>query len=91
MTPDTPNGRVTLAVLGEKMDNFESLLQSIRVEVKVGADDREMRLRCLENIRFPSIENRVGRVEERQGAFAVGQGIFTTIAAVIAGWVGSRQ
>jgi len=88
--PDMENARA-LAVMAERFDNFEALLLSIRTEIKAVSADQEVRLRVLENVRVPAIENRVVRVEERQGAIAVGQGIFTTIAAAIAGWFGSSR
>lgn len=88
--PDTDNGRVTLAVIQNDILHLTNLLEDHIASDNKRADDREERLRCLEQVRIPAIENRVSRVEEKQGALAVGQGIFTTIAAVIAGWFGSR-
>jgi len=77
--PDTDsNGRVTLAVLSTKLDNVIKLLEDYNKD----ADDRELRLRKL--------EEKVGRYEERQGVIAGLQAVFTTIAALIAGWFGSR-
>ena len=88
---DTENGRVTLAIIQRDILHLTALfVDHASADIK-RSDDREDRLREIEYVRIPQIENRVGRVEERQGGIAVGQGIFTTIAAVIAGWFGSRQ
>ena len=76
--PDDSNGRVTNAILSTKLDHVLEKLDDFQLH----AADRELRLRGL--------ENKVGRVEERQGILAVGNGVFSTMAAVVAGWFGAR-
>ena len=76
--PDTDDGRVTLAVLSNKLDNILEQLKTYSRD----AEDHEARIRCL--------EKQMNRVEERQGIMAALQTIYTTIAAVIAGFLGTR-
>ena len=42
------------------------------------------------NTQCQRIDGRIDRVEDRIKGWQAGQGIFTTIAAVIAGWLGMR-
>lgn len=72
------NGKVTLAVLAAKLDYITEKLD----DFNEGACDREKRLR--------TVEGQVGRLEERQGVIAGLQAAYTTIAAVIAGFLGTR-
>ena len=99
---DGGNGRVTVAVLAEKIDNFGALLTDVRADIRVvkaevndSAKDREERLRKLETERVPAIESRVGLVEERQSTQARNQTIFAaiyaTVASAIAGVIGRSQ
>ena len=92
---DGGNGRVTIAVLAEKIDNIGTVLTEVRAVVKEGARDREERLRDLETKRVPAIENRIGLVEERQSTQARNQTIFAaiyaTVASAIAGVIGRSQ
>ena len=92
---DGGNGRVTVAVLAEKIDNIGTVLTEVRAVVKEGARDREERLRDLETKRVPAIESRVGLVEERQSTQARNQTIFAaiyaTVASAIAGVIGRSQ
>ena len=76
--PDTDNGRITLAVLSTKLDNILEQLKTYGRD----ADDHEARIRCL--------EKQMNRVEERQGIMAGLQAGYTTIAAAIAGFLGTR-
>lgn len=87
--PDTDdgNGRVTLAILSTKLDHIREMLEDQMAE----AHDRETRIRCIENERLPKLDNRIGRVEDAQGRIAAAQTVFTTVAAVIAGWFGSKS
>lgn len=97
---DSDDGRVTLAILSTKLDHLlerideyhrdaEENAAAIRVAAKeteekarIDAEKREQRIRCL--------EDKVGRIEERQGTMARLQAAFTAVAALIAGWFGSR-
>lgn len=86
---DSDNGRVTLAILSTKLDNLLEKIEEYHrdaeenaASIRVDAKEREQRIRCL--------EDKVGRIEERQGIIAAGQGVFTVIASSIAAWFGSR-
>lgn len=96
--PDTPEGRITLAVIQADIRHLTALLEGHIRDDNDRRTDHETRIRRIENNALPEvrqqinvIEDRVIRVEERQGVLATGQGIFTIIAATIAGWLGVRQ
>ena len=79
---DPGNGRVTLAVIQRDIQHLSQLLEDHIDICTAGANDREHRLRIM--------EDHVGRLEERQGVIAAAQVSFTTIASLIAGWFGAR-
>ena len=86
---DSDNGRVTLAILSTKLDNLLEKIEEYHrdaeenaASIRIDAKEREQRIRCL--------EDKVGRIEERQGIIAAVQGVFTLIASSIAAWFGSR-
>jgi len=81
--PDTENGRVTLAVLGEKLDHIEALLSAHIDDDRAWHQDHEKRIRHL--------ETRIVTVEQKQKGIAVGQSIFTAVAATIAGFLGAQK
>jgi hypothetical protein len=87
--PDTDNGRVTLAVLSTKMDNVLEKIEQYHRDaednagaLRIDAKEREARLRCLENA--------VSRIQEQQSLAAKVQAIYTTVAAAIAAFLGTR-
>ena len=80
---DTSDGRVTLAVLGEKMDNLQSLLQTHIGEDGKTQEDHETRIRYTEKE-----ITRLGQ-QQRQAT-----GILASIQLVVIGaatWLGLRQ
>ena len=87
--PDSDNGRVTLAVLSTKLDNLLEKIEAYHRDaednvaiIRIDAKEREERIRTL--------EQKIGRIEERQTIWAAAQGIYATIAAAIAGFIGAR-
>ena len=96
--PDTSDGRITLAVIQADIRHLTTLLEGHIRDDNERRTDHETRIRRIENNALPEVrdrincvEDRVIRVEERQGVLATGQTIFTVIAATIAGWLGVRQ
>ncbi len=96
--PETPEGRVTLAVIQSDIRHLTALLEGHIREDNERRLDHESRIRCIETRSLPevkqqlnAVEDRVIRVEERQGVLATGQAVFTAVAAAIAGWLGVRQ
>lgn len=79
---DADNEKVTLAILGVKIDNLNENLSDGFERIESRLSDHETRLR--------SVEDKAKSNEQRLGMAATGQAIFTTIAAVLAGWFGSR-
>lgn len=80
------NGRVTLALLGQKLDSIEILL---REQCKLQAMDHD-RIAVLEG-EDRRLSERIERMGDRLNAFQIGQAILTAIASSIAGWLGSRR
>jgi len=85
------NNRVTLAVIGEKLDTLLKRLEELCRDIA----DHETRIRALE--RNEALEKRIREVEDRSkineqriGLFAGLQATFTAIAATVAGWLGTR-
>ena len=96
--PDTSDGRITLAVIQADIRHLTTLLEGHIRDDNERRTDHETRIRRIENNALPEvrqqmnvIEDRVIRVEERQGILATGQAVFTAVAAAIAGWLGVRQ
>ena len=81
--PDTPEGKVTLAVIQSDIRHLTGIVEALSDKMQSCHEDHEQRLR--------SLETRVTRIEQKQGVLATGQAAFTTAAAVVAGWFGSRQ
>jgi hypothetical protein len=81
--PDTDNGRVTLAVINSQLEHLTQLLEKHIEDDAKCRDDHETRIR--------SLEKRTTQIEGKQTAIAAGQSVFTAVAALLAGWFGSRQ
>lgn len=81
----------TLAVIYTELKHLTRLLEAHIKEDEKHTDDRERRLRILENERIPAMEGRIGRIEERQSTASRMQIAFTTIAAALAAWLGITQ
>ncbi len=79
MTADNENGRVTLAVLGEKLDNLDGKVTVALDDAKAERKERE------------KVGTRVTRLEERMGILGALQAVYTTVAAALAGFIGARQ
>ena len=84
--PDSDNGRITLAILSTQLANVERKIDEYHRDaeenaaaLRVDAKEREKRIRTLENA--------VGRIQERQGIYAIAQGVYATIAAAVAGFL----
>lgn len=79
---DGNNEKVTLAVLGNKLDNLTQKVEGgfHRVEKKV--TDHEQRIR--------RVEDKAASNEQKLGVYAMAQGTFTAVAAMLAGWFGSK-
>lgn len=77
--PDTENGRVTLAVVSTKLD-----VMSAKLDDLVGL----FREHCKAN---EATEDRVTRLEGKVNAWNAFQGVFTAIAASLAGFLGTRK
>ncbi len=120
MTPDDKqttnrNSRVTMAVLGVKLDNLDSKVDDVRTDLGKKIDDvrtdqerlwethvvlhreQEVRIRYLEKhchddtpvmARLRNIETEQARQKERLGIWAAGQGLYTTVAAILAALIG---
>ena len=82
MPDENGNGRVTMALLGQKLDTLSEDLQEWREEVRRCTQDHEARLRAL--------ERQVVQNSQRLGTWAGIQATFTAIAATVAGWLGTR-
>ena len=97
---DSPDGRITMAVLGVKIDTLEQKVDAIHADqtrlwtahVELH-QDQEQRIRYLEQRcheeqpvlqRLREVEAEQARQKERMGIIAVGQGIYTTVAAFLA-------
>jgi len=73
------NGRVTMAVLGEKLDNLDGKVTAALEDAKTERRERE------------HLGTRVTRLEERIGILGALQAVYTTVAAAVAGFIGARQ
>ena len=68
---DPNNGKVTLAVLGEKMDNVQKLLKAHCDDGKVGYQDHEDRLRANE-VQLAGLNQRFGWLASILGVLQAG-------------------
>jgi len=81
--PDTENGRVTIAILGEKLDNVIQLLESHISDEKDRYYDHEKRIRLL-------AENQT-IIKERQNVLTGLQGLISVVLSSIAAFIGVRN
>ena len=81
--PDTENGRVTTAILGEKLDNVIQLLESHIGDEKDRYYDHEKRIRLL-------AENQT-IIKERQNVLTGLQGLISVVLSSIAAFIGVRN
>ncbi len=83
---DGGNGRVTMAVLGQKLDNLTALVQEMRASInaqsqQIGALQRE----------DVTLHGRIDRTNDRISAWSLGQGAFAMLLSAIAAWLGVRH
>ena len=81
--PDSDNGRVTLAVLGEKLDNIERLFE------KHMSDDRRLHIDHEGRIRHN--ETAITRLDQRQRQTTGVLAFIQLIVGGVAAWFGMRQ
>jgi len=92
MSPDTDNGRITLAQLGGKIDLVLSRINDVCETL----DDHEIRIRQVERSdeiqsRLREVERQADRNAQRLGLWAGLQAVFAAVAATVAGWIGSQS
>lgn len=80
---ESANGRVTLAVLGEKLDNIEKLFMAH------AEDDREYRRDHEDRIR--SNETAITRLDQRQRQTTGVLAFIQLIIGSMAAWLGMRE
>lgn len=73
------NGRVTMAVLGEKLDNLDGKVSAALEDAKEERNERE------------KLGTRVTRIEERMGIWGAAQAAYATAVAALAGFLGAKQ
>lgn len=84
MSADTPPANVSAsALILYRLDQLSGQLKDLAVDVRLLRDTYDKRLGIL--------EDRVTRVEERQGVLAMAQAAYTSIASLIAAILGVRQ
>jgi len=98
--PDSDNGRVTLAVLGAKLDSLsdklddllekQDLVDRVVHEHSVQIASQCQRLDGRIDKTVADLGGKIDRVEDRQRGWTAGQGILTILAASIAAWLGMR-
>jgi len=91
VTPsDTDNGRVTLALLGQKLDVLGDKLDDLLerqdlVDRVVHEHSVQIATQC------QRLDGRIDRVEDRVKSWQAGQGVFTALASAVAAWLGMRS
>ena len=80
--PDSPDGQITLAVLGEKMDNMYQMLEKHIAADEKAREDHEKRLRIL--------ERNSAKMEQRLNVQTGILGTLTVVGSSIAAWLGVR-
>ena len=76
---DDNNGRVTMAVLAEKLDNLDDKVSAALEDAKLERKERE------------GLGTRVTRLEERMGIWGAFQAVYSTGVAAIAAWIGAKK
>ena len=80
------NGRVTMALIGQKLDNLTTLVQEMRTSInsqsqQIGALQRE----------DIALHGRIDRTNDRINALSLGQGAFAMLLSALAAWLGVRH
>ena len=86
MAGKAANSRVTMALLGQKLDTIETML---RKQCELQSTDHD-RISALEG-EDKRLHERIDRTNDRVTAFQAGQALLTVIASTLAGWLGARQ
>lgn len=86
---DNGNSKVTLAVLGERMDNLKASVDALRMEFKGYCDNSQREIDNLEQ-RLRTNENDIARQGEKLTILSSLNAAWTAIAAAIAGVFGAR-
>ena len=81
--PDSDNGRVTLAVLGEKLDNIEQLFRMHIEDDRAQHKDHEGRIR--------HNETAITRLDQRQRQTTGVLAFIQLVVGGVAAWFGMRQ
>ncbi len=79
------NGRVTVAVLGQKIDALTALVQEVRNDQRAQAHD----ITALQS-NDVALSGRIDRTNDRISVWTVGQTGLGMLWAAIAAWWGSR-
>lgn len=79
MADENGNGRVTMAVIGTKLDYLITKVNDIEDCVTADHD------------RVGALEGEVKRIEGRVNGWAAAQSAFTTALSAIAAWLGMRS
>ncbi len=80
------NGRVTVAKLGEKIDNLAVLMQ----EVREGQREQAREIGALQTADV-ALSGRIDRTNDRISVWAAGQAALTALASGLVGWLGLRH
>ncbi len=89
MAADNGNSKVTLAVLGERMTNLQTSVDALRAEFRSYCEARDREFGELER-RVRTSENDIARQGEKLTILSSLNAVWTTIAAAIAGALGTR-
>ena len=76
---DNSNGRVTMAVLGTKLDTVIAKL------------DELSRLQAMDHDRIGCLEGDLRRTNDRVSAWQAGQGALSVLLSAAAAWLGMRH
>jgi len=88
-TQQDGNGRITMARLGWTLDTLSEDVKDIQSMLKEHIRDQAAWCEAM-NARVRTVEDAQARQDEKIKAWAWGQGIFTTIAATLAGVFGKN-
>lgn len=87
------NGRVTMALLGRKMDGLADDFQEMKGLLKEECERREKNTDRIVACEKKDIElvGDIQRVNDRIGVWQAAQAILTLVASSVAGWLGVRR
>jgi len=82
---DNGNGRVTMAVLGTKLDTVIEKLEELQAQRNKDRDEQDK-----DHDRIGVLEGEINRVKDRQGVMAGLQAGLALLLSAAAAWWGSR-